>query len=211
MNNKKSILVWILTFLLIFAIIAILIMSYFLHKIYIENITLNQHNAELSNSIDNFQEKINEISNTLSSIKFDTNTSDDKSNENKTDTNTSDDKSNENKTDTSKKTSTIEAKYEFSSADNNASKGYPKILKVYELTENELNFYYSSGHNFTTNTIDREITGTAKSTSKNLYEFEETTSCHQYKLSFEFNDKNDMVTVHEYDNNNEMGHVNLWR
>lgn len=197
MNNKKSILVWILTFLLIFAIIAILIMSYFLHKIYIENITLNQHNAELSNSIDNFQEKINEISNTLSSVKFDTNTSDDKSNENKTDT--------------SKKTSTIEAKYEFSSADNNAAKGYPEILKVYELTENELNFYYSSGHNFTTNTIDREITGTAKSTSKNLYEFEETTSGHQYKLSFEFNDKNDMVTVHEYDNNNEMGHVNLWR
>lgn len=197
MNNKKSILVWILAFLLIFAIIAILIMSYFFHKIYIENITLNQHNADLSNSIDNFQEKINEISNTLSSIKFDTNTSDDKSNENKTDT--------------SKKTSTIEAKYEFSSADNNAAKGYPEILKVYELTENELNFYYSSGHNFTTNTIDREITGTAKSTSKNLYEFEETTSGHQYKLSFEFNDKNDMVTVHEYDNNNEMGHVNLWR
>ena len=197
MNNKKSILVWILAFLLIFAIIAILIMSYFFHKIYIENITLNQHNADLSNSIDNFQEKINEISNTLSSIKFDTNTSDDKSNENKTDT--------------SKKTSTIEAKYEFSSADNNAAKGYPEILKVYELTENELNFYYSSGHNFTTNTIDREITGTAKSTSKNLYEFEETTSGHQYKLSFEFNDKNDIVTVHEYDNNNEMGHVNLWR
>ena len=61
MNNKKSILVWILTFLLIFAIIAILIMSYFLHKIYIENITLNQHNAELSNSIDNFQEKISSL------------------------------------------------------------------------------------------------------------------------------------------------------
>lgn len=211
MNNKKSILVWILAFLLIFAIIAILIMSYFLHKIYIENITLNQHNAELSNSIDNFQEKINEISNTLSSIKFDANTSDDKSNENKTDINTSTDKSSENKTDTGKKTSTIEAKYEFSSADNNAAKGYPEILKVYELTENELNFYYSSGRNFTTNTIDREITATAKSTSKNLYEFEENTSGHQYKLSFEFNDKNDMVTVHEYDNNNEMGHVNLWR
>lgn len=109
------------------------------------------------------------------------------------------------------KTQNKSVKYEFSSADNSAAKGNPEVLKVYELTKNELNFEYNSGFDFEKSTIDRNVEGSAKITSGKVYEYEENISNHKYKISFEFNSKEDTVKIVEYDNNKKISEVNLYR
>ena len=102
-------------------------------------------------------------------------------------------------------------KYEFTSADNDATKGNPKILKIYELNENQLSFEYNCGFDFSKSTIDRNISGVAKVNDKNQYVFEENISEHKYKLVFEFNENKDSVKIYEYDNDSELGQISLWR
>ena len=101
--------------------------------------------------------------------------------------------------------------YEFTSADKAAAEGHPKILKIFELTENKLDFEYDSAYDFSKNTLDRQVSGTAKTNADEIYEFEETVDNHQYKLIFEFNKSKDTVKVYEYDNGNEIGFINLYR
>lgn len=95
-------------------------------------------------------------------------------------------------------------KYEFKSTDETA------VLKVYELTDKNLSFEYNSGFDFSKNTIDRNIAGTATTNVENLYEYEENVSGHQYKIVFEFNTDKDKVTVYEYDNGDKLSQINLW-
>lgn len=95
-------------------------------------------------------------------------------------------------------------KYEFKSTDETA------VLKVYELTDKNLSFEYNSGFDFSKNTIDRNVTGTATTNAEKLYEYEENVSGHQYKIVFEFNDDKDKVTVYEYDDDNKLSQINLW-
>lgn len=101
--------------------------------------------------------------------------------------------------------------YNYMSGDNGAINGNPKMLKIYELTEDDLKFEYNSGFDFEKSTIDREIKGTANVNSEKAYEFEEKISGHEYKLVFEFDDNKNSITVYEYDNGNEIGQINLWR
>lgn len=95
-------------------------------------------------------------------------------------------------------------KYEFKSTNETA------VLKVYELTDKNLSFEYNSGFDFSKNTIDRNVTGTATTNAEKLYEYAENVSGHQYKIVFKINDDKDKVTVYEYDNNNELSQINLW-
>ena len=101
-------------------------------------------------------------------------------------------------------------KYQFTSADNDAVKGNAKILKVYELTEKNMNFEYNGGFDFSKNTIDRNITGTAKENGKNKYDYEENVLEHQYKIVFEFNENKDTVKVSEYDNSDKINEIDLY-
>ena len=95
-------------------------------------------------------------------------------------------------------------KYEFKSTDETA------VLKVYELTDENLSFEYNSGFDFSKNTIDRNVEGTATTNAEKLYEYEENVSGHQYKIAFEFNADKDKVTVYEYDNGDDLSKINLW-
>lgn len=97
------------------------------------------------------------------------------------------------------------------SADNEAVRGYSKILKIYEFTADNMSFDYNSGFDFTKSTIDRKLEGVAKANDKKQYIFEEHTSGHKYKLVFEFNDAMNLVKIFQYDNDNEMGYFTLWR
>ena len=212
MEDKKVTKISLSTFFLIFAIIVIIVMAYFLYKFYNEKTTESQKVTELTSEINglqtttkNLQEKLDTISNTVNSNSSNTtNTSNGG--------NASTNKINENSNTTSNtNTAKKSVKYEFTSADNAAARGYPKILKVYELTENELSFEYNSGFDFSKSTIDRNIIGTARANAEQLYEYEENVSGHQYQLIFEFNDKKDTVKVYEKDNGNELSEINLWR
>ncbi|MBR3249276.1 MAG: hypothetical protein IKF83_01085 [Clostridia bacterium] len=95
------------------------------------------------------------------------------------------------------------------SVDRAASRGNARTLKIYELTDTELNFNYDSGIDFETSTLDREVKGIAKVNAKKQYEFEENVSGHKYKIIFEFTENKDSVKVSEYDNDEEMNEINL--
>ena len=152
--------------------------------------------------IDELQGKIDSISNTINSGK----TSNSENNLEKTQNTTNVSTSNNVEKEQNKN-----VKYEFQSADRAAAQGYPKILKIYELNEEELEFEYNSAKNFATETIDREVNGIAKANAEQLYEFEETIDNHQYKLVFELNESKDTVKVYEYDNGNVISYMNLFR
>ena len=195
-NEKNVVKISLSTFFLILAIIAIIIMAFY---IYTEKTSYNKEIANLETNldakqseIDELQEKIDLISNTINSGKT----------INDTNVPTSEN--------VEKEKNKI-VKYEFQSGDRAAAQGYPKILKIYELNENELDFEYNSARNFDTSTIDREVKGMARANAEQLYEFDETIDNHQYKLVFEFNESKDTVTVYEYDNGHEMGYINLFR
>ena len=71
-------------------------------------------------------------------------------NSNSTNTANNEDSKNTNANNTNKS-----IKYEFKSTNETA------VLKVYELTDKNLSFEYNSGFDFSKNTIDRNVTGTA--------------------------------------------------
>lgn len=212
MEDKKVTKISLSIFLLILATIVIIIMSYFLYKFYNEKTTESQKVTELTSEINNLQtttnnlpDKLNNISNTINSNSNNT------ANTNSID-NTSSNKIKENENISNNSNTTNKSvKYKFESVDNAAARGYPKILNIYELTENDLSFEYNSGFDFSKSTIDRNLTGTARANAEQLYEYEENVSGHQYKLMFEFNDKKDIVKVYEYDNGRKLSEIELWR
>jgi len=185
MEEKKSLKRSLSTILLLFAIIVIIAMAYY---IYIEKTNDNKEIANLELNVDNMKNTIDESQEE----------SDSKSNTINSDGNNT---SNQNKS----------VQYEFTSADQAATKGYPKILKIFKLTENELEFEYNSAFDFSKSTLDRQLSGIARTNAEQIYEFEETVDGHQYKLRFEFNKSKDTVKVYEYDNGNEIGFINLFR
>lgn len=204
MEEKKYLKISLSTFFLIISIIIIVVMGYFIYKISDEKTNVEKKVNALEDTANTLQNKINSISNTLSSDNTSNYTENTNiSNTNTTETNTS--------TTSSSTTSNRNVKYEFTSADNAAAQGYPKILKIFELTGNELDFDYNSGFDFIKSTIDRQVTGTAIANAEQQYEFEETVNGHKYKLIFEFNEAKDTVRVYEFDNGNELGYINLWR
>lgn len=213
MEEKKEIKISLTTLFLIIAIILIVIMGIYIFNLYKANqkseSSINELNTKIStleNSITEQKDEEN-IANTINQISSDNviNNSNESNNTNyKIDENYYEKNT---QSDETKKS----VKYEFSSADNSAAKGNPEVLKVYELTENELNFEYNSGFDFEKSTIDRNVEGSAKITSGKVYEYEENISNHKYKLSFEFNSKEDTVKIVEYDNNKKISEVNLYR
>ena len=200
MKDKKPLKKSSTTFLLIVAIIVIIVMAFY---IYMEKTNYNKeisdlevNAANMQNTIDKSQEKIDSKSNTINSEKI-SNSENITNNETTSINNTS----NQNRS----------VEYEFTSADQAAAKGSPKILKIFELTENKLEFEYNSAFDFSKSTTDRQVSGTAKTNAEQSYEFEETVDGHQYKLIFEFNSSKDTVKVYEYDNGNEISFINLFR
>lgn len=210
MEEKKYLKISLSTFFLIISIIIIVVMGYFIYKISVEKTNAEKKVNALEDTTNTLQNKINSISNVLSSDNTSTHTenanisnTNNVKETNTTETNTS--------TTSSSTNSSRNVKYEFTSADNAAAQGYPKILKIFELTGNELDFDYNSGFDFIKSTIDRQVTGTAIANAEQQYEFEETVNGHKYKLIFEFNEAKDTVRVYEFDNGNELGYINLWR
>lgn len=208
-NEKNVVKISLSTFLLILAIIAIIIMAFY---IYTANTSHNKEMESLETNLDAKQSKIDELQGKIDSISNTINSEKTSNNENN--------KKNSEKTQNTTKVSTSNnvekeknkiVKYEFQSADRAAVQGYPKILKIYELNENELDFEYNSARNFATGTIDREVKGISRANAEQLYEFDETIDNHQYKLVLKFNESKDTVTVYEYDNGNVISEINLFR
>lgn len=208
MKEKKSLKVSLFTFFLLVAIIVITAMAYYIYtektnyKKEIKNLEANA--ANMQDTIDELQGKINSISNTINSDKVssdeDTISNSEKV-KNSNDENSISNVSNKDKS----------VKYEFTSADQAAIHGYPKILKIFKLNDSEMEFNYNSGFDFSKSTIDRQITGTAKVNDEQKYEFEEVMDGHRYQLIFEFDEFKETVKVHEFDNGNEFGWINLFR
>lgn len=98
--------------------------------------------------------------------------------------------------------------YEFTSADSFAAQGNPGILKIYELTNSQMDFEYNHGWNFEESTIDRKVSGIAKTNNENLYEFSENVDGHQYSIIIEFSEE--MVTLSEYIDGELLSRINLW-
>ena len=200
MKDKKTFKKSSTTFFLIGAIIVIIVMTYYIYSKktnYNKELSdLETNSATMQNTTNEEQEKINSKSNTISSEKVSHSKNDD-NNEIASINNTLNNNRN--------------VEYEFTSADQAAAKGYPKILKIFELNENELEFEYNSAFDFIKSTLDSQVLGIARTNAEQLYEFEETVNGHQYKLVFEFNNSKDTVTIYEYDNGNEIGFINLFR
>ena len=217
MKKKKSLKTSLFTIFLLLVIIA---MAYYIyiektnHNKEIEDLEANV--ANMQNTNNKLQEKIGSKSNKIDSEKISntenvTNNSGNSINNHENTTNNSGnaDNNTSSSNNTSKSNSSIQ--YEFVSADQAAAKGYPRILKIFKLTENELEFEYNSAFDFSKSTLDRTVSGTAKTNDEQIYEFEETIDGHQYKLIFELNESKDTVKVYEYDNENEIGFINLFR
>ena len=99
---------------------------------------------------------------------------------------------------------------EYTSADRAAAQGKPKVLKVYKLTEDELEFEYNSGFDFNTSIINRKISGIATINENNQYEYEEIYAGHKYRLLLEMQESNKMVRLYEYDGDNELFEISLF-
>lgn len=117
-----------------------------------------------------------------------------------------------NNTTTSKTTKIIlSVKYTYTSGDNAAVQGNPSILEVYELTDNELKFAYNKAFNFNTNVTDRHINGVALKVANNVYEYKETSLSHNYKLKFTINNSNNSIELYEYDGEDLIGTIYLYK
>lgn len=211
MEKKSKLLITSVIFTVIM-VIAILVMSYFIYKLSNDKNTAENKVNELTSEINDLQnnsnimkQKLDAIANIINSNNIvETNTVNNNSNNNEKnttntiETNTSTSSSSKNNTDTKSQiennqitsipnnTSSNEnktIKFEFSSIDKTPS-GEPRILKVFELNEDELNFSYSSGIDFATYSPNRVINGIAKANTEHLYEFEEEIPEHKYKLVF---------------------------
>lgn len=98
--------------------------------------------------------------------------------------------------------------YEFTSSDNFAAQGNPGILKIFELTDTQMDFEYNHGWNFAESTIDRNVSGIAKLNEQNLYEFVENIDGHKYSIIIKFSEE--MITLSEYIDGDLISKINLW-
>lgn len=220
MKKKKSLQISLPTFFLFLTIFVILFMIYYIYtektNYNKEIVALKTNTASMQNTIDNLRVEINSLTNasTSNEIKNDEKTTN-TMNSNKIKNNEKTTNTYENNTEESSIAQDIninkKVEYEFTSADNAAAQGYPKILKIFKLTDSEMEFHYNSGFDFNKNTIDRQISGTAKIISNEVYEFEEILDGHKYKLLFEFDEYKETVKIREFDNENEIGWGILFR
>ena len=209
-DNKKTNKITLSTYIAILAVLIIVVMAGF---IYMQKLNSDREIAGLKTDAEELKATVTELQGKLD------NTSDianEEENSEKKANNTAENKVsaktntvNTNSTASNNSTTTQNVKYEFVSVDSAAMRGHGRILKIYEKSKNELVFNYNSGFDFETSSIDREIKGTARAYTEQKYEFEENVSGHKYKVVFEFSENMDEVKVIEYDNNNEMGEINL--
>ena len=205
MEEKKSVKISLSTFFLLLSILVIIAMAYY---IYTEKVNSNKIIADLEANTVNMQDKIDNLQGKLDSISNTINSNTTSNTENTT--NKSENViNNDNKTSTNNKDKNI--KYVFTSADQAAMQGFPKTLKIFELNDFEMKFSYNSAFDFSTSTIDRTVTGTAKVNAEQIYEFEEMIDSHQYQLMFEFDKNKETVKVIDLDNGNKLGWINLYR
>ncbi len=88
---------------------------------------------------------------------------------------------------------------EYTSADSQSAQGNPSILTIYRtIYLNELGFEFNHGFDPSKQTIDRKVSGTAKLTSENTYEYIETIDGKEYKLTFDYSVNAEEITLKEY-------------
>ena len=167
---------------------------------------LQNESAKLQETVTELQGKLDSISN-IASTMDETKPDDNKEKNVSTNNNTSNNNSTVSNNYTDNQTKNV--KYEFVSVDRAAMQGHAIVLKIYNLTENELDFSYDSAIDFETDVLDREVKGIARTNANKQYEFEENVSGHIYKIVFNFSDDMDEVKVTEYDNGKESGWINL--
>lgn len=212
-EEKKQAKIGISSILLIIAIIVIAIMSYYIYVLktnYNAEVTgLETNVTSMQNTINNLQSKLNLISEIINSDSVPelkpVNSGEVSGEGNATNL----DNTQTSNTETSNTENN--AMYTFTSVDTAAVQGNPKILNIFELNENEMQFDYNSGFDFSKSTIDRQITGTAKINADQMYEYEEVTDGHLYKLVFEFDETDTMIKISEYDNGVLFGWINVVR
>lgn len=204
-EEKKQAKIGISSILLIIAIIVIAIMSYYIYVLktnYNAEVTgLETNVTSMQNTINNLQSKLNLISEIINS---------DSVPELKP-VNSGEVSGDGNATNLDNTQTSNSAMYTFTSVDTAAVQGNPKILNIFDLNENEMQFDYNSGFDFSKSTIDRQITGTAKINADQMYEYEEVTDGHLYKLVFEFDETDTMIKISEYDNGVLFGWINVVR
>ena len=115
MENKKSTKVTLFIFLLTFAVIAIIIMSYFLYTFYNEKIAESKKANELTSEVNNLQTTISNLENKSNTI---SNTINSDNNNNTTVNNSNNSTTSEIDKKTKNNTNNKRIKYEFTSADN---------------------------------------------------------------------------------------------
>ena len=188
-NEEKKGKIGISNILLIIAIIVIVFMSYYIYTLKTnykaEMAGLETNVTSMQNTINNLQGKLDLISEIINSDNV-PELKPVKSGEVSEDETTNLDNNENSNTDATNQEKNV--MYTFTSADSAAIQGNPTILKIFELNENEMQFNFNKGFNFSTSTIDRQIVGTAKINAEQMYEYEETTDGHQYKLVFEFDE-----------------------
>ena len=110
------------------------------------------------------------------------------------------------------KTDDKTVKYEFTTADRMAVRGYAGVFKIYDITDKYIKFEYNHGWNKDTSTIDRKVEGTADlNNTTNLYEFYEDIDGRSYKLTIDYVEGEDIITLNEYWDGDHFGTTNLFK
>ena len=101
-----------------------------------------------------------------------------------------------------KKTQEDDVIYEFVSGDNAAVNGKPETLYIYKLDENKISFKYHASWN------ENDIKGTAISTEKNIYVYENGNKKIEIEL---YSMGEDSLKVTEYENGEITTFKTLWK
>lgn len=203
MEENKGIKISVSTFFLLIAIIVIIIMGFFMYKIYNDKEKATSKIEELNTQTDNLQSTIENLQGKLDSISSTINNTTTIDTSNKTTETETDKEEVENTVD--KDTTITESKkilFEYTSGDNNATKGNPEVLKVYEFNDSQMIFEYHAAWN------PNDINGTAKKIEDDTYIYE----MNDIKIEFVLNaEGNNSVKVTEYKNGEMSSYVNLWK
>lgn len=89
--------------------------------------------------------------------------------------------------------------YLYTSGDNNAMKGNPETLKIYNMDEKEIDFQYHAVWN------EKDISGVAQNTNSNKYVYEDN----NYKIELNLNE--DSIEVNEYTSGQLTSTVKLFK